>query len=183
MTKLICRFYGDEKGLESEFVAVFTEMQKVDDNEECPEESYDCDDTYCIDHDLVCNGVRNCRFGWDEEACSDGGDSLPLDMTAPHVISIVLILVLIMIGMCAGMIYNLHRKLSVDKEDIIASRKSLASLADSRDSLERAVSPSLSPRHSERGDRGERPATADDLHACYVPAGPMGNEFPFGSRN
>ena len=48
----------------------------------------------------------------------------------------------IMVGMCAGMIYNLHRKLTVDKEDIAASRKSLASLADSRDSLGPATPPS-----------------------------------------
>ena len=47
-----------------------------------------------------------------------------------------------MVGMCAGMIYNLHRKLTVDKEDIAASRKSLASLADSRDSLGPATPPS-----------------------------------------
>ena len=52
------------------------------------------------------------------------------------------IIAVIMVGMCAGMIYNLHRKLTVDKEDIAASRKSLASLADSRDSLGPATPPS-----------------------------------------
>jgi len=171
---LYVRFVGDEKGIESEFVAVFTEMLKIDDNEECPEHSYDCDDTYCIDESLLCNGVRNCRFGWDEESCSDGGDSIPLDMTAPHVISIMLLLIVIMIGMCAGMIYNLHRKLTVDKEDIIASRKSLASLADSRATLDEAPSPPKS--------RASGRLTAEDLNACYVPA-PPGGGFPFNSRS
>ena len=93
MTLSIFRFYGDEKGLGSEFVAVFTEMLKIDDNEECPDNRYDCDDTYCIDSGLLCNGVRNCRFGWDEESCSVGGDSIPLDMSAPHVIIILLLLI------------------------------------------------------------------------------------------
>ena len=31
------RFYADEKGLGSEFVAVFTQMQKVEDSEEAKE--------------------------------------------------------------------------------------------------------------------------------------------------
>ena len=56
--------------------------------------------------------------------------------------STISITAVIMVGMCAGMIYNLHRKLTVDKEDIAASRKSLASLADSRDSLGPATPPS-----------------------------------------
>ena len=95
LTSIFIRFYADEKGLGSEFVAVFTQMQKVEDSEECPKpETYDCDDTYCIDKSLVCNGIRNCRFGWDEESCTVGGDSLPLDMTEPHVIIILLLLIL-----------------------------------------------------------------------------------------
>ena len=172
---LFHRFYGDEKGLESEFVAVFTEMLKMEDNEECPESSYDCEDTYCIDSALLCNGVRNCRFGWDEESCSVGGDSLPLDMTAPHVIIILLLLIIIMVGMCAGMIYNLHRKLTEDKEDIIASR-SLASLHDSRATLGEAPSPPKS--------RASGRIIMEDLngHGCYVPGPPDGG-FPFGSRH
>jgi len=172
---LYVRFYADEKGLGSEFVAVFTQMQKVEDSDECPNKDtfYDCDDTYCIDKSLVCNGIRNCRFGWDEESCTVGGDSLPLDMTEPHVIIILLLLILIIIGMCAGMIYNLHRKLSVDKEDILESRRSLASLADSRITLDDVPSPSKS--------RASR-VTAEDINGCYVPQPPDGG-FPFASKS
>jgi len=173
---LYIRFYGDEKGLESEFVAVFTEMLKIEDNEECDEESYDCEDTYCIDKSLLCNGVRNCRFGWDEESCSAGGDALPLDMTAPHVIIILLLLIIIMVGMCAGMIYNLHRKLTEDKEDIIASRRSLASLHDSRATL--GEDPPSPPKSRASG----RMTAVDDLNGCYVPSPPDGG-FPFNSRH
>ena len=146
-----------------------------EDGEECPEESYDCDDTYCIDRSLLCNGIRNCRFGWDEESCTDGSSGPALDMSAPHVIIIMLILILIMIGMCAGMIFNLHRKLTEDKEDILASReKSLASLA-SAVSLEEAPLP---PRL--RGSRGSR--QVEDLNGCYVPSPPDGG-FPFASKD
>ena len=129
------RFFATGRGIGSEFVAVFTELMKIDDNaENCPnpKEQYDCDDTYCIDRDLMCNNVRNCQFGWDEESCATAGSGIPLDMSAPHVIVIMLLLFLIMAGMCAGMIYNLHRKLTEDKEDILASREeTLASLAAS----------------------------------------------------
>ena len=145
---------------------------KIEDNEECPKGNYDCDDTYCIDNSLICNTVRNCRFGWDEESCADGGSEIPLDVSQPHVIVIILLLFLIMTGMCTGMIYNLHRKLTEDKEDILASReKSLASLA-SAVSLDDVPSPSKS-----RASRG-----TEDLNGCYVPPPPDGG-FPFASKN
>ena len=79
----------------------------------------------------------------------------------------------IMVGMCAGMIYNLHRKLTVDKEDILESRRSLASLADSRVTLDDVPSPSKS--------RASR-VTGDDINGCYVPQPPEGG-FPFASKS
>ena len=95
-------------------------------------------------------------------------------MTAPHVIVIMLLLFLIMTGMCAGMIYNLHRKLTEDKEDILASREeTLASLAASAASLNDIPSPSKS--------RASR-TTAEDLNGCYVPPPPDGG-FPFATKN
>ena len=33
----------------------------------------------------VCNGVRNCKGGWDEEGCGPEGSAIPLDFTAAHV--------------------------------------------------------------------------------------------------
>ena len=76
------------------------------------------------DESLLCNGIRNCKFGWDEETCSSGeGGGIPVDFSKTENIVIVLILIAIMIGMCTGMIYNLVRKLSEDKEDVLASRE------------------------------------------------------------
>ena len=83
---------------------------------------YDCDDATCIHPDLVCNGIRNCRFGWDEESCVDPSSAIALDFTSPHVIIILIVLIFILIGMGTGMIVNLIRTLREDKEEIAASR-------------------------------------------------------------
>ena len=129
-----------------------------------------CDDYICCPE---CNGVRNCKGGWDEEICVVEGSAIPLDFSAAHVIIILILLILIMVGMCVGMVYNLVRKLSEDKEDILSSRdKSLASLA-SLESVPGVPSPAKS-----------RPAsryTDTDCNGCYVPS-PPGGGFPFGSR-
>jgi len=173
---LYIRYYADARGIGSEFVAVFTALRKIGTNEEetvCPEGEYDCDDATCINNELVCNGVRNCKFGWDEESCAVGANSIPLDFAAAHVIIILILLILIMAGMCAGMIYNLVRKLSEDKEDILASReKSLASLA-SIESVPGVPSPAKS--------RASRLTENTDCNGCYVPP-PPGGGFPFGSK-
>ena len=77
-----------------------------------------------------------------------------------------------MLGMCVGMVYNLVRKLSEDKEDILSSRdKSLASLA-SIESVPGVPSPPKS-----RISRYTDP----DCNGCYVPAPPDGS-FPFSSK-
>ena len=66
-----------------------------------------------------------------------------------------------MTGICAGMIYNLVRKLSEDKEDILASReKSLASI----ESVPGVPSPAKS--------RASRVTENTDCNGCYVPPPP-----------
>lgn len=172
---LYIRFYADGKGLESQFTAVFTAIRDraVSDIDECPEGEYDCDDATCISSSLVCNGVRNCKFGWDEESCVSEGSAIPLDFSATHVILILIILILIMTGMCAGMIYNLWRKLTEDKEDILASReKSLASLG---------MGGSMPDLPTPAKSRASRATNNTDCNGCYVPPPPDGG-FPFGSK-
>lgn len=57
-----------------------------------------------------------------------------MDFSSAHVIVILVILSLILLGMCGGLLWNLRRKLSADREELAASReKSLA--ASSRFSL------------------------------------------------
>jgi len=172
---LYIRFYADGKGLNSEFTGVFTAIRDLanDELDACPEGEYDCDDATCISSDLKCNNVRNCKFGWDEESCVSETSAIPLDFSASHVILILIILILIMVGMCTGMIYNLVRKLSEDKEDILASReKSLASLALA-ESFPEIPSPSKS--------RASRTTSTADCNGCYVPPPPDGG-FPFASK-
>jgi len=166
---LYIRYYADGPGIGSEFVVVFTAFRDIEDNEECTKEEYDCDDATCISPSLVCNGIRNCKGGWDEEdgSCVAEGSSIPLDFSATHVILIIICLALILAGMCAGMVYNLVRKLTADKEDILASReKSLASLAASQQLNQ-------SQRSGLNG--------GEECNGCYVPE-PPGGGFPFASR-
>jgi hypothetical protein len=175
------RFFADGKGIESEFVAIFTAYRSIGSDaqdKECPEDEYDCDDATCISSDLKCNGVRNCKFGWDEEMCAAKGSAIPLDFSAAHVIVILILLILIMAGMCTGMIYNLVRKLSEDKEDILASReKSLASLASCNDSECLPVNLPPTPAKS----RTSRATSNTDCNGCYVPSPPDGG-FPFSTK-
>lgn len=167
------RYFADEQGIESYFAAYFTVFRKKEeDSEECEKGEYDCDDTYCIEESLRCNSIRNCKFGWDEENCSQFGGGIPLDLTKFENLVIVIALLLILIGMCSGMIYNLVRKLSEDKEDVIASReKSLASLAASAQSLERP--PTSRSRLTLEDD--------ENRNGCYVPE-PPGGGYPFKSK-
>jgi len=173
---LFIRYFATGKGIGSEFEAFFTTLRligKQQEHTECPEGEYDCDDATCISEELVCNNVRNCKGGWDEENCGPVGSAIPLDFTAAHVIIILILLLLIMLGMCVGMVYNLVRKLSEDKEDILSSRdKSLASLA-SVESVPGVPSPPKS--------RASRLTDHTDCHGCYVPAPPDGG-FPFSSK-
>ena len=63
---------------------------------------YDCEDATCISADLRCNGVKNCKFGWDEESCGDiSGEFMKL-FAKTHVVSILVVLTFIMVGMIAG---------------------------------------------------------------------------------
>lgn len=169
------RYFAEDKGLGSVFAAWFTVLTKKEDGEEadpCDEGYYDCDDTFCVDKGLVCNGIRNCKFGWDEELCSGGdGGGIPLDITKTENIVIILLLLVIMIGMCSGMVYNLVRKISEDKEDVFASRdKSLASLAASGLSLDK--------NHKTKSRSRLTINEEDTRNGCYVPEG----GFPFNSK-
>ena len=138
----------------------------------------------------MCNNVRNCKGGWDEENCGPVGSAIPLDFTAAHVIIILILLLLIMLGMCVGMVYNLVRKLSEDKEDILSSRdKSLASLA-SVESVPGVPSPPKSRASRLTDHTGNNGLVfklqcnvvpCPDCHGCYVPAPPDGG-FPFSSK-
>ena len=84
-----------------------------------------------------------------------------MDFSSPHVFIILVILGLILLGMFAGMTWNLKRKLASDKEELAASReKSLA--ASSRISV--------SPGDPEVPSNVPAPARSKKTNGdCYVP--------------
>ncbi len=91
---------------------------------------YNCEDATCISPLLRCNGIRNCKFGWDEEACADTTSQFMVLFGSTHVISILIVLTIILIGMMAGMVWNFLRIINDDKEELAASReKSLGGAA------------------------------------------------------
>lgn len=183
------RFYAEKDGLQSTFISVFTAMRVLEGPQDAcdPDTEYDCDDATCIHPDLVCNGIRNCRFGWDEESCVDPSSAIALDFTSPHVIIILIVLIFILIGMGTGMIVNLIRTLREDKEEIAASReKSLASRSGANSKAEDPELPTMVPPQPRMKPPGAITGSSsyggvggDDTNGgCYVPDG----GFPFNSR-
>ena len=65
----------------------------------------------------MCNDVRNCKFGWDEESCGDKEGGVSLDFSSPTVFMILIVLILILMGMCAGMLLSFRRTLKEDEEE------------------------------------------------------------------
>lgn len=154
---------------------------------------YDCDDATCIHPDLVCNKIRNCRFGWDEESCVVEGSNITLDFSSPHVILILIVLIFILVGMGSGMTWNLIKTLRDDKEEIAASREKsvgggVRSGAVSAAGLEDPELPTVIPPQPRMkappGPPGAGVPTSsfggpeDNNGSCYVPDG----GFPFNSR-
>lgn len=204
-SNVFIRFYAEKSGINSQFVAVFTAMRVLDGpNAACdPDTEYDCDDATCIHPDLVCNTIRNCKFGWDEESCAEFTGNTMLDFSASHVIIIIFVLAVILLGMCAGMMWNFVRKLSQDKEELAVSReKSLAASGASLDRLNRHLPPDPElprdippapggrPRSRVDGSAGSLAGATSGGHhmshqttdsngaGCYVPDG----GFPFNSK-
>lgn len=123
------RFYGEQTGIYSNFTSVFTQIRgTVEGTVPCHNETeYDCEDATCISAGLRCNGVKNCKFGWDEESCGDIGSEFMKLFAKTHVVSILVVLTFIMVGMIAGMAWNFRRIIKEDQEELAASReKSLA---------------------------------------------------------
>ncbi len=125
---LYVRFFAEVQGIESRFRAVATTFTPTTEEHPCdPEVYFDCEDTNCISNTLLCNGVRNCKFGWDEEGqcqSEDEGEAV-LDMSSPHVVVVCVVLILIVFGMCAVCFWHLRRLIAEDKEELAASKASI----------------------------------------------------------
>ena len=120
------RFFAEVQGLESQFQAVATVFTPTTEDEPCdPEVYFDCEDTNCISNTLLCNGNRNCKFGWDEEADCKSEEDQPvvLDVASPHVAVVLAFLFVIFVGMCGGVVWNVRKVVAEDREQLAASQE------------------------------------------------------------
>uniref|UniRef100_A0A8C1FNT1 Neuropilin (NRP) and tolloid (TLL)-like 1, like n=1 Tax=Cyprinus carpio carpio TaxID=630221 RepID=A0A8C1FNT1_CYPCA len=63
----VVRMWADEGSRKSRFRILFTTFQEPP----CEADSFFCHSNMCINNTLVCNGVQNCVFPWDENHCKE----------------------------------------------------------------------------------------------------------------
>ncbi|XP_050529694.1 uncharacterized protein LOC126899146 [Daktulosphaira vitifoliae] len=102
------------EGRKSMFSALFTAFRTKNKDEDCGEDQYDCEDLTCIDAELRCNNVENCRFRWDEDGCPEEDDTLIRLFSGFDIIIILVVFFLILCGMCSAFVTNIVRKLVHD---------------------------------------------------------------------
>ncbi|XP_060080585.1 membrane frizzled-related protein-like [Ylistrum balloti] len=80
------------------------------DSSSCPDNSFRCMETFCLDRTLVCDGVPNCRDKSDESANSAGCAGLGaswIDLSVGARVAIFFVVSFLLIGMCVMIIYCL----------------------------------------------------------------------------
>uniref|UniRef100_A0A8C6UNK1 Neuropilin (NRP) and tolloid (TLL)-like 2b n=1 Tax=Neogobius melanostomus TaxID=47308 RepID=A0A8C6UNK1_9GOBI len=63
----VVRMWADEGSRLSRFRMLFTSFSEPP----CLHDSFFCDNNMCINNSLVCNGIQNCVFPWDENNCKE----------------------------------------------------------------------------------------------------------------
>ncbi|XP_076853438.1 neuropilin and tolloid-like protein 2 [Brachyhypopomus gauderio] len=63
----VVRMWADETSKMSRFRIIFTSFVEPP----CLPSTFFCENTMCINQTLVCNGVQNCVFPWDENNCQE----------------------------------------------------------------------------------------------------------------
>ncbi|KAM7125007.1 neuropilin and tolloid-like protein 1 isoform 2-T2 [Molossus nigricans] len=61
----VIRMWADEGSRNSRFQLLFTSFQ----DPPCEGDTFFCHSNMCINHTLVCNGLQNCVYPWDENHC------------------------------------------------------------------------------------------------------------------
>ncbi|KAG9347920.1 hypothetical protein JZ751_003937, partial [Albula glossodonta] len=61
----VIRMWADESSRKSRFRILFTTFQEPP----CEADAFFCHSNMCINNTLVCNGVQNCVYPWDENHC------------------------------------------------------------------------------------------------------------------
>ncbi|TWW73965.1 Neuropilin and tolloid-like protein 1 [Takifugu flavidus] len=65
----VVRLWADEGSRKSKFRILFTTFHEPP----CESDTFFCHSNMCINHTLVCNGVQNCVYPWDENHCKGTG--------------------------------------------------------------------------------------------------------------
>ncbi|XP_026885582.2 neuropilin and tolloid-like protein 1 [Electrophorus electricus] len=63
----IVRMWADEGSRSGHFRILFTTFREPP----CDGDAYFCQSNMCINHTLVCNGIQNCVYPWDENGCTE----------------------------------------------------------------------------------------------------------------
>ncbi|XP_029110825.1 neuropilin and tolloid-like protein 1 [Scleropages formosus] len=63
----VIRMWADEGSRRSRFQILFTTFQEPP----CEADTFFCHSNMCINNSLVCNGVQNCVYPWDENHCKE----------------------------------------------------------------------------------------------------------------
>ncbi|KAG7524504.1 neuropilin and tolloid 1 [Solea senegalensis] len=63
----VVRLWADEGSRKSKFRILFTTFHEPP----CEGDTFFCHSNMCINHTLVCNGVQNCVYPWDENHCKE----------------------------------------------------------------------------------------------------------------
>ncbi|XP_047188138.1 neuropilin and tolloid-like protein 1 isoform X2 [Scophthalmus maximus] len=71
----VVRLWADEGSRKSKFRILFTTFHEPP----CERDTFFCHSNMCINHTLVCNGVQNCVYPWDENHCKEKRKASILD--------------------------------------------------------------------------------------------------------
>ncbi|XP_062849595.1 neuropilin and tolloid-like protein 1 [Trichomycterus rosablanca] len=71
----VIRMWADEGSRRSRFRILFTTFQEPP----CEEDTFFCHSNMCINQTLVCNGIQNCVYPWDENGCKEKRKTTILD--------------------------------------------------------------------------------------------------------
>ncbi|XP_076152014.1 neuropilin and tolloid-like protein 1 [Alosa pseudoharengus] len=63
----VVRLWADERSRKSRFRILFTTFQEPP----CEGDTFFCHSNMCINNTLVCNGIQNCVYPWDENGCKE----------------------------------------------------------------------------------------------------------------
>ncbi|MBN3313953.1 NETO1 protein, partial [Atractosteus spatula] len=113
----VVRLWADEGSRGSRFQMLFTSFQEPP----CEADTFFCHSNMCINNTLVCNGVQNCVYPWDENHCKEKRKANLLDNltnTSGTIIGVTsCIVIILLIVSVIVQIKQPRKKYIVRKED------------------------------------------------------------------